>query len=435
MEKRYKDENEFNEDKNIQEQLINKFNIISLFGKGTLEDIQLKISRATGLAFVTVDYKGEPITEMTCFTKFCKAIRSRSGNICDCKASDAFGGIQAAVTQQKCVYFCPCGLLEIAIPIIVRGHYLGAFIGGQVRCVDAPPTINRLENVLIHSKKLKNDSEMKKFFELTPLYEYKRFVDVAELVSLIVNQLGEKEAYRLVQNNSLNSELNQLKIDNEKLSIENKLKEIDIVNIKSELNPYFLVNILNSMSNLATIEDSPKTNEMIILFSEFLRESLCEEKKYINLYDEFRILEKYLKIQKIKYGELFRFSINLEQSMYNQKIPTNIILPFVEYAIFYGIGTTSQMESIEVNSYYEDDNVVITVRDNGLGLNKDILNDRFKMFKGKYEGEYIQISIENARHKLITLFGKRYDAVIKNIENEGTESIIKYPRSFEERNV
>lgn len=47
----------------IDENLINKFNIINLFGKETLEDIQEKISRATGLAFVTVDYKGEPITK------------------------------------------------------------------------------------------------------------------------------------------------------------------------------------------------------------------------------------------------------------------------------------------------------------------------------------------------------------------------------------
>jgi len=50
----------FANNEEIDEAIINKFNIANLFGKEKLENIQEKISKATGLAFVTVDYKGEP---------------------------------------------------------------------------------------------------------------------------------------------------------------------------------------------------------------------------------------------------------------------------------------------------------------------------------------------------------------------------------------
>lgn len=53
------------------ENWVSKLDIIHLFGKDKLEDIQKRLSKATGLAFITVDFKGEPITEATSFSRFC----------------------------------------------------------------------------------------------------------------------------------------------------------------------------------------------------------------------------------------------------------------------------------------------------------------------------------------------------------------------------
>lgn len=419
----------------IDEVLINKFNIINLFGKETLEDIQEKISKATGLAFVTVDYKGEPITKMTSFTDFCNEIRKNKDSVCVCKSSDAFGGIQAAVTQKNCVYFCPCGLLEIAIPIIVRGHYLGGFIGGQVRCFNAPSDISKLENVIKHSHNYNEDKHMQELFKSTPIYDYEKFINVAELISLIINQLGEKEVYRLMQKSSLKKEVEELNNSKKQLEIENTLKKIELTNLRAQLNPHFLISVLNSISNLSVIEDSPKTNEMIVMFAEYLKQSLGSEKSYTNLPEEFENIEKYLKIQKIKYGELLEYSINISEKMHRQKIPCHIIMPFVENAVFYGIATKNEGGKLEITSYYENDDVVICISDNGSGFSDEVIEKKFKLYKGSYEGESIQISIANARQKLITLFGEKYNVLIENTEGKGTKSIIRFPMKFEERNV
>ena len=55
---------------------VSKLDIIHLFGKDKLEDIQKRLSKATGLAFITVDFKGEPITEATSFSRFCREVRN-----------------------------------------------------------------------------------------------------------------------------------------------------------------------------------------------------------------------------------------------------------------------------------------------------------------------------------------------------------------------
>lgn len=425
----------FANNEEIDEAIINKFNIANLFGKEKLENIQEKISKATGLAFVTVDYKGEPITKMTSFTDFCCEIRKNKDAACICKSSDAFGAIQAAVTQKNSVYFCPCGLLEIAIPIIVRGHYLGGFIGGQVRCLDAPPEVSELSNVIKHSQNYKEDKHKQELFNKTPLYEYEKFMSVADLISLIINQLGEKEAFRLVQKSSLKKQVEELTVSNKQLEIENELKNIELINSRAQLNPYFLVSVLNSISNLATIEDSPKTNEMIIMFSEYLKQNLAHSKSYAYLSEEFENVEKYLKIQKIKYGDLLDYSIKISESMNMQRIPCHIIIPFVEYAVYFGIATKNEGGKVEIEAYYENDDAIISISDNGSGLSSELIAKRFKLFKGNYEGESIQISIENARKKLITLFSEKYDAFIENIEGKGTKSIIRFPIKFNERNV
>lgn len=85
---------------------------------------------------------------MTGFTPFCKFTRERGNNGKLCNLSDAFGIVRSAITRKYCIYFCPCGLMEVAIPIIVHGKFLGGFLSGQVRCNDAPDDIPRFSGLI-----------------------------------------------------------------------------------------------------------------------------------------------------------------------------------------------------------------------------------------------------------------------------------------------
>lgn len=415
-----------------EDSVFSNFDINHLFGKEKLEDIQEKISKATGLAFVTVDYKGEPVTELTSFTSFCREIRQNEGEKRLCWSSDAFGAIQAAVTQKTSVYFCPCGLLEVAIPIIVRGHYLGGFIGGQIRCLDAPQNICRLETVMHHAEDYKV-SKSDLFNEILEM-KYQQFVNIADLISMIINQLGEKELSGLMQKESLNKAMDSLNEKKKRMELEYSLKNAELVALQSQMNPSFLFRCLNSISNLAVIENAPKTNEMTTMFAEFLRYNLTNTKNSISIPEEMENIERYLKIQKVRLGDRLNYSITIADNIHMQRIPCFIVLPFIEKAVFYGIDQKREGGTVRVSVYYQDNDVVICVEDNGLGLSEEKISRKFKPYKeGGYEGDAIETGISNIRQRLVNSFGPKYDVVMENSESSGTKCLIKYPKNYDEK--
>lgn len=171
--------------------------IMTVIGYDLLEEIQQSVADVTGIAFVTVDYKGDVLTKTTHFCKYCKKVRNNPTSLLLCKLSDASGAIIAATNKEVSIYICPCGLLEIAIPIIVDGQYLGGFIGGQILCDDAPDTIVRLsKNMvpggqdLIEHDVLKSTSEE---LEDIKRYSYSEVLSIAKLVEFIINQLTNHE--------------------------------------------------------------------------------------------------------------------------------------------------------------------------------------------------------------------------------------------------
>lgn len=415
-----------------EDSVFNNFDINHLFGKEKLEDIQEKISKATGLAFVTVDFKGEPVTEMTSFTEFCREVRRNEGEKRLCWSSDAFGAIQAAVTQKTSVYFCPCGLMEVAIPIVVRGHYLGGFIGGQIRCDDAPPNVCRLETVMHHAEDYKI-SKSDLFNKILGM-PYQQFVNIADMISLIINQLGEKELSRLMLKESLNKEMDSLSEKRKRMELEYSLKNAELTALQSQMNPSFLFRCLNSISNLAVIENAPKTNEMVTLFAEFLRYNLINTKNSISVADEMENIERYLKIQKVRLGERLNYSIDIAENIHMQRIPNFIVLPFVEKAVFYGIDQKREGGTVRISVSYLNSDVAISIEDNGLGLNEEKISQRFKSYKeGGYEGDTIETGISSIRQRLVSSFGPQYDVVMQYSEKSGTKCLIKYPKNFDEK--
>lgn len=407
--------------------------IIRIFGKKNLEDIQRKISKATGFAFITVNYRGEPLTEPESFTSFCRKVRTNPHALACCKSSDAFGAIQAASTQKPSICFCPCGLMDIAIPIIVKGQFLGGFIGGQIRCNQAPSEVGRLENVIKHEMVYREMDGYKELFNQIPAYSYDKVVDVANLVSLIINQLTENEIERKFQINIFQDKICELTEKVKNYAVENNLMASEMARLVTQLNPYFLINTVNSIANLAIIDEAERTYEMLFHFSEYLKRILTNNKSSVYLSDELENIEQYLKMQKIKFCDTLAYTISIPRNIKMQKVPSHIIMPFIENAIFYGIATRSDGGMINITISYENDDVVIVIEDNGGGKTEDELAEIYGNYKGGFEGDGIDLGMKDARKRLKSLFGKEYDVVIKNIPNLGRICTIKYPKHYEER--
>lgn len=413
---------------------IENMSIQSLLGKEMLEEIQNQIARATGLAFVSVNYKGEPITELTSFTPFCQRMRNGPGLGQQCRQSDAFGVIQAVTTQQRNVFFCPCGLLEVAVPIIVQGQYLGGVLGGQFRCTDAPPDIPRLVGVMPDAcMVLHQDEELHLLYEQVPEISYKRFTELADLVAMIINQFAEKEITRLQQTDLLTKQIQTLHEQQRLAEKENELRRKELGLLRAQMDPFLMLRCLNTISNLSVLENAPQTNEVITLFSDFLYSLFMDSQPIITIAEECQTLERYLQIQKVRLDEKLTWSITMEEPLPMQSIPRMILLPFVERALEYGIVPKSSPGHISIHIQYQNQNVVVRVEDDGPGIDVTAQLKKAGYHHRKQQLESPETGIQNARTRLMSTFGQRYDVSIKNSPQKGTISTIRYPKDFDER--
>lgn len=412
---------------------INKLDIIHLFGKEKLEIIQESLSKATGLAFVTVDFRGEPITETTFFSRFCREMRNNPAAIERCKSSDAFGSIQAAVTQETNVYFCPCGLLEVAIPIVVRGHYLGGFIGGQIRCNDAPESVSRLSSVMHSAKSEEVVARHQELMEEIPVYSYEKFLDIANLVFLVINQLSENEISQHMQEDVLKKRIKKVQSLNQRYVKENLQKTREIQEMKVRSNPYELLDMLTSLLNLTIIEEAPRTNELLVSFIEYVKYKYADKGTFVHISGELENAERYLAYQQKRMGERLEYTIQVPKEIHMQRMPADVLMPFIQNALYNGIMQKKEGGKISVTGYARNNNLVLEISDTGPGLNEADINIKNEAYKDKHEGYYISLGMDYAKEKMRQLFGEEYEVITESQRNKGCKCVLIWPEHHEER--
>ncbi|MCM1101862.1 MAG: PocR ligand-binding domain-containing protein [Clostridium sp.] len=98
-----------------------------------LQKIQNGFSKFTGMAALTTDAQGNPVTEGSGFTEFCfNLTRTTEKGLARCAECDRKGALLTLEQGEPVVYDCHAGLLDFAAPIMVEGTFIGSFIGGQI---------------------------------------------------------------------------------------------------------------------------------------------------------------------------------------------------------------------------------------------------------------------------------------------------------------
>jgi two-component system, sensor histidine kinase YesM len=226
----------------------------------------------------------------------------------------------------------------------------------------------------------------------------------------------------------------------EKANVENRLKEQEIKNLEienllnqselnflqSQINPHFLFNTLNSIAVLAEIEEAGQTKMMIESMSSILRYNLQKLNDNVTLREELEIIRNYLYIQRTRYGNRIEFSMDIDESVMNCSIPSMIIQPFVENAIMHGLEPKLGKGLLQVGVYDRQELLEIVVRDDGVGMSQDILeqiNNRSVMQDSK-KG----IGMVNVIRRLEIHYGP--EAIcIESMQSKGTTVTIRLPRA------
>ncbi|MCD7731754.1 MAG: PocR ligand-binding domain-containing protein [Oscillospiraceae bacterium] len=107
--------------------------LTDLISAQKLQEIQDGFANLTGMAALTTDANGAPVTNGSNFTEFCMELtrQNREGSR-RCEECDRSGGEKTMMTRRSVSYSCHAGLVDFAAPIMLNGEMIGSFIGGQV---------------------------------------------------------------------------------------------------------------------------------------------------------------------------------------------------------------------------------------------------------------------------------------------------------------
>ncbi|MCK4545234.1 histidine kinase [candidate division WOR-3 bacterium] len=153
--------------------------------------------------------------------------------------------------------------------------------------------------------------------------------------------------------------------------------------LQSKVNPHFLFNTLSSMVNLAH-SNPDKVENMILALSDIYRMVLSlPESEMITIKEEMSLVKKYLDIERIRLGNRLRNNINVDKTLNNFKIPPLIIEMMVENAVIHGISPKKEGGIIDINIYKENDRCNIAVKDNGIGIDKNVNSDGYGIYSVK----------------------------------------------------
>ena len=157
------------------------------------EQVQDQLAEFTGTAIITIDYKGNPITKHSCRTEFCSVIRENPIFRKRCYRCDALAGLEAVRLGRPYIYLCHCGIVDVAVPVLVGDRYLGAVMFGQVRIPngDTGAKVERLVNE-ISSFQAESEcarQDLLEKFERLPEMEYSKIEQIAKLINSVVTYI------------------------------------------------------------------------------------------------------------------------------------------------------------------------------------------------------------------------------------------------------
>ena len=152
-----------------------------------------------------------------------------------------------------------------------------------------------------------------------------------------------------------------------------------LIALEAQLNPHFLYNTLQAISAEAIINKQPKINAMVTSLASMLRYSIKEE-DFVSVAQEIKHVNDYLSLQHSRFGENLTYEWNIDEDTLHAMIPKISIQTLVENSITHGISGDIDHINIYIRTYMEGDQLLIKVRDDGIGIAPEKLNELKEAF-------------------------------------------------------
>ena len=197
--------------------------------------------------------------------------------------------------------------------------------------------------------------------------------------------------------------------------LESLIKETELKMLRSQINPHFLFNSLNSISSL-TVTDPEKARVMVVKLSDFMRYALArKDEQPVPLRSELENLRLYLDIEKVRFGDKLSTEEHIDQECYDFKIPVMLLQPLYENAVKHGVYESTETVKIYTQAKIIGGVIEIIIRNN--------YDSAPSVKRGTGTG------LINVRRRLELFYGNK--ASIKSTKEDGIYTITLYiPKEY-----
>ncbi len=213
----------------------------------------------------------------------------------------------------------------------------------------------------------------------------------------------------------------------ERVKEQKEKRKSELNALQAQINPHFLYNTLDSIVWMIEAEKYPEAISMITSLASLFRISLSKGNNIITIRDEITHARNYLSIQKVRYKNKFEANIDIDPKIEDCVTIKLIIQPLIENAIYHAVGDLDDEGAIDIKGYEKDGDIYIEVRDNGMGIPEDVLENLLTE-RTKSTGKGSGIGLWNINQRINLYFKNDYGLTLESELDEGTTAIIHLPK-------
>ncbi len=218
-----------------------------------------------------------------------------------------------------------------------------------------------------------------------------------------------------------------IKIKNLLLQVEEKEKlkrEYELALIQQQIKPHFLYNTLNVIYMLCEMNMKKEALNATKSLADFYKGTLSNGREIITIEEELSALEDYLYIQMLKYSDVFKYTLEVDNAVLKYNIMKLTLQPLVENAIYHGLKPMGTMGQLKIQAKIINNTIELIVEDNGVGMDKRIYSSINDIHTAKTKEHFGLLSVKDRIH---LYFGEKASFEIISEKNKGTKVIILLP--------
>ena len=256
----------------------------------------------------------------------------------------------------------------------------------------------------------------------SPLNEIISFLDNSQPPADSIEEEDKNELMYIINSiqTHINDKTKMAEILEERMKL---LRKSQYDMLQTQINPHFLYNTLETINWMAynmSNSENPVSKSLINLAS-FFRNTLTSG-YFVSIENEIKYTKEYVNILALRYGDLFDIEWDIDESILSYTIIKICLQPIIENAVYHGIKQKNDKGLIKIKGLCDDNNIILIVSDDGIGIEKDALDELNKtLSETSFTNEKSHIGLSNVNQRIKIIFGDSYGIHVESTVGVGTD--------------